>query len=165
MLNTGFVHGQQHLEVNHRGCQVQAYSWSRSTIGLVEIYRVCKVQAPPAHTAGKQITESTRRCNLQLQVASSGTCMSCWVMCMKPCSPMCTKLVHAVAINAPDLLPANPALQDRLTFCTDALTQAVMTCPHLTGTSTDLQAASNTSCTLLEGRQKRRSQSPRWYCI
>ena len=64
--------------------------------------------------------------------------MSCWVMCMKPCSPM---LVHAVAVNAPDLLPANPASQERLRFCTGALTQAVMTCLHSIGTSTDLQAA------------------------
>ncbi len=30
--------------------------------------------------------------------------MSWWVMCMKPCSPMCTELLHAVAINPPNLL-------------------------------------------------------------
>ena len=35
---------------------------------------------------------------------------------------MCAKLLHAVAIKTPDLLPADPVLQARAHFCTDVLT-------------------------------------------
>ena len=83
----------------------------QSSIGLVKLLQLTRL--------GSKQPKVQECCNLQLQVAcrevalsSGGTCMSWWVMCMKPCSPMCTKLLHAVAINPPDLLPANPALQD-----------------------------------------------------
>lgn len=35
---------------------------------------------------------------------------------MKPCWPMCTRLAQAVAISAPERLPANPAKKDRQRF-------------------------------------------------
>lgn len=119
MLYTGDESSAAFIELQH--------AWLITTFVRLKhawLTKCVKVKHAPLHAATMKLTSLPS----MLQVAAAGGLQkSCAVMKQylqelvgdvhEALFPVCTKLVHAVATKASNLLPANPALQERLHFC------------------------------------------------